>query len=283
MSLYHEIAILVKTELGHWNRSETVDLIDKVCKRLVKTSQIRKYLLESKDFIQSDNLSAAKERLEYVKNMDNLEQIIKNDEKHFNFKKALVTAATILSFGLMHPPVSKANQENIYFSDGKTTIQAYVRDDRVYNQKDNSYLGYVFKGRIVVNNPSHRLLNENPVYFKRGQIANNNASNNLQNQSINEKISNIQDHLKNAGQELSNGNYQKSEKMYSLVIQQSQEKKIKVSRNQLYQSYMGFSTSLEKAGDLNGALFYYKQTFKKFPEEKYTKKIIQHLENKLRP
>lgn len=172
MSLYHHVKDLVSTEIGHWNRNDVVLKIDKVCKRLIKTSEIKRVLENAKQNILSDNLSDANNKLLYVKKMENLEQRIKTEEKPLPIKRMLATAATILTLG-MYNGNAKATTINYKDANGNTATGTIV-NNQVYN-KDNQRIGEinaVFPLKVEQNQSGYmRDVNNNEKTFNYSTIS----------------------------------------------------------------------------------------------------------------
>ena len=187
MSLYHHIAILIKTEVAHWNRNDVTKEIYKIIGKLKTDSNIRKELEIAKNFISANNLSAANERFVYLRKMEEkkeLEAIVKNEEKHFNFKKTFATVATLLTLGLYSGNAKADNPYHgshnsgdikVFFTDGKKNIDAFIRGDQVLSY-DGKYLGYVNGNQIVVSNPAYKLISNNPLIHRKGDLDSGNAN-----------------------------------------------------------------------------------------------------------
>ena len=145
MSLYHHVKLLVSQEIGHWNRIDIVHSIERLCKHFNKTSEIKRILENARQNILSQNYSDANAKFQIVKNMENLEDIVKAEEYHFPIKKALVAAMTFLSVGL-YP--AKANAETpIKIQTNQGESQGYIRGNEAYDSQDNK-IGIVENGII---------------------------------------------------------------------------------------------------------------------------------------
>lgn len=240
MSLYHHVKDLVSTSVGHWNRKETIDKIDYVCKKLKNGSEIKTLLGRAKDNILSDNLSDAQDRFNDVNKMENLEKRLE-DEKYIspigkafsyvthniNYKHAFVSLATILTLGMYSGNV-KAEYGTVNDANGRP-VRVQTNGNQVYNATTMEKIGTVREdGRLSTNNG--QFMNNNQIqmddYAKRKSMQQQNQpTQQPQTQYIDEKITNVDDYLKRAGQKMAAKDYKVAEKMYTNLLNASKLKK----------------------------------------------------------
>jgi hypothetical protein len=177
------------------------------------------------EFIEADSFGTGQGYLDEVKRMDEekkLEEIVKQETRHFPIKKILAGAAAVLTLGLYQ---GNAHAGNVVIQTDKGAVTGFTRGNQVFDSNGKS-IGVVVNGTAVPTTCTP------PIRAGAGNMRSyeaypeNGAKNNDGNSHHEDRITNVDDYLKRAGEELERGNYESSKKMYGVLIQRSQGKKL---------------------------------------------------------